>query len=127
VRSAALSPRFALAPEGPTPYALRAVEARRPVSSVGGSGPTGTTPTITLQRGYEAAQIGVFRAALRVVAGHIYRGLKARALEAPAPATAPAEAERRLSDGHTSRASTGLPVTAAPRGHGQGRVAARGI
>jgi len=51
-----------------TPIALRRKPAyaldrwkQKAGSRLGKSGPTGTTPTSTLQRGYEAAQIGRLR------------------------------------------------------------------
>ena len=56
-------------------------------------------PYLTLQKGYEAAQIGVFGA--MVLAGHIYRGLKP-VHWSPSSRTALAEAELEYPDGHTS-------------------------
>ena len=57
------------------------------------------TPYLTLQKDYEAAQIGVFGA--MVLAGHIYRGLKP-VHWSPSSRTALAEAELEYPDGHTS-------------------------
>jgi isoleucyl-tRNA synthetase len=56
-------------------------------------------PYLTLQKSYEAAQIGVFGA--MVLAGHIYRGLKP-VHWSPSSRTALAEAELEYPDGHTS-------------------------
>jgi isoleucyl-tRNA synthetase len=56
-------------------------------------------PYLTLQKGYEAAQIGVFGA--MVLAGHIYRGLKP-VHWSPSSRTALAEAELEYPDGHSS-------------------------
>jgi isoleucyl-tRNA synthetase len=57
------------------------------------------TPYLTLQKHYEAAQIGVFGA--MVLAGHIYRGLKP-VHWSPSSRTALAEAELEYPDGHVS-------------------------
>lgn len=56
-------------------------------------------PYLTLQKPYEAAQIGVF--GKMVLAGHIYRGLKP-VHWSPSSRTALAEAELEYPDGHTS-------------------------
>lgn len=56
-------------------------------------------PYLTLQKPYEAAQIGVF--GRMVLAGHIYRGLKP-VHWSPSSRTALAEAELEYPDGHTS-------------------------
>ena len=56
-------------------------------------------PYLTLQKEYEAAQIGVF--GRMVLAGHIYRGLKP-VHWSPSSRTALAEAELEYPDGHTS-------------------------
>ena len=56
-------------------------------------------PYLTLQKDYEAAQIGVFGA--MVLAGHIYRGLKP-VHWSPSSRTALAEAELEYPDGHSS-------------------------
>jgi isoleucyl-tRNA synthetase len=56
-------------------------------------------PYLTLNKDYEAAQIGVF--GRMVLAGHIYRGLKP-VHWSPSSRTALAEAELEYPDGHTS-------------------------
>ena len=56
-------------------------------------------PYLTLQKEYEAAQIGVF--GRMVLAGHIYRGLKP-VHWSPSSRTALAEAELEYPEGHTS-------------------------
>ncbi len=56
-------------------------------------------PYLTLNKDYEAAQIGVF--GQMVLAGHIYRGLKP-VHWSPSSRTALAEAELEYPDGHTS-------------------------
>ncbi|MCP9808921.1 isoleucine--tRNA ligase [Cyanobium sp. HWJ4-Hawea] len=56
-------------------------------------------PYLTLQKSYEAAQIGVF--GQMVLAGHIYRGLKP-VHWSPSSRTALAEAELEYPEGHTS-------------------------
>jgi isoleucyl-tRNA synthetase len=56
-------------------------------------------PYLTLNKDYEAAQIGVF--GKMVLAGHIYRGLKP-VHWSPSSRTALAEAELEYPDGHTS-------------------------
>jgi isoleucyl-tRNA synthetase len=56
-------------------------------------------PYLTLNRAYEAAQIGVF--GQMVLAGHIYRGLKP-VHWSPSSRTALAEAELEYPDGHVS-------------------------
>ena len=69
-------------------------------------------PYLTLQRSYEAAQIGVFGA--MVLAGHIYRGLKP-VHWSPSSRTALAEAELEYPDGHTSPSVTvAFPVVELP-------------
>ena len=69
-------------------------------------------PYLTLQKGYEAAQIGVFGA--MVLAGHIYRGLKP-VHWSPSSRTALAEAELEYPDGHTSPSVfVAFPVEAVP-------------
>ena len=57
------------------------------------------SPYLTLQKAYEAAQIGVF--GRMVLAGHIYRGLRP-VHWSPSSRTALAEAELEYPDGHTS-------------------------
>jgi len=69
--------------------------------AVGGSGPTGDTPLLTLQRGYEAAQIGVLRAAWCWRAT-IY-GASSPVHWSPSSRTAPGRRPNfDYSDGHTS-------------------------
>ena len=69
-------------------------------------------PYLTLQKGYEAAQIGVFGS--MVLAGHIYRGLKP-VHWSPSSRTALAEAELEYPDGHTSPSVfVAFPVEAVP-------------
>ncbi|MFO8238605.1 MAG: isoleucine--tRNA ligase [Prochlorococcaceae cyanobacterium] len=69
-------------------------------------------PYLTLQKRYEAAQIGVFGA--MVLAGHIYRGLKP-VHWSPSSRTALAEAELEYPDGHTSPSVyVAFPVEAVP-------------
>jgi isoleucyl-tRNA synthetase len=69
-------------------------------------------PYLTLQKSYEAAQIGVFGA--MVLAGHIYRGLKP-VHWSPSSRTALAEAELEYPDGHTSPSLTvAFPVVELP-------------
>jgi isoleucyl-tRNA synthetase len=71
-------------------------------------------PYLTLQKGYEAAQIGVFGA--MVLAGHIYRGLKP-VHWSPSSRTALAEAELEYPDGHTSPSVfVAFPVVELPEG-----------
>jgi isoleucyl-tRNA synthetase len=70
------------------------------------------TPYLTLQKDYEAAQIGVFGA--MVLAGHIYRGLKP-VHWSPSSRTALAEAELEYPDGHTSPSVyVAFPVESVP-------------
>jgi isoleucyl-tRNA synthetase len=57
------------------------------------------SPYLTLNKSYEAAQIGVF--GQMVLAGHIYRGLKP-VHWSPSSRTALAEAELEYPDGHVS-------------------------
>ncbi|MEX1317416.1 MAG: isoleucine--tRNA ligase, partial [Synechococcaceae cyanobacterium] len=67
---------------------------------------------LTLQKHYEAAQIGVFGA--MVLAGHIYRGLKP-VHWSPSSRTALAEAELEYPEGHTSPSVyVAFPVEAVP-------------
>ena len=70
------------------------------------------SPYLTLQKSYEAAQIGVF--GRMVLAGHIYRGLKP-VHWSPSSRTALAEAELEYPDGHTSPSVyVGFPVVSLP-------------
>jgi isoleucyl-tRNA synthetase len=69
-------------------------------------------PYLTLQKHYEAAQIGVFGA--MVLAGHIYRGLKP-VHWSPSSRTALAEAELEYPEGHSSPSVTvAFPVVELP-------------
>ena len=69
-------------------------------------------PYLTLQKEYEAAQIGVF--GRMVLAGHIYRGLKP-VHWSPSSRTALAEAELEYPEGHTSPSVYGaFPVQTVP-------------
>ncbi len=80
-------------------YALEQVEGQRSGFRRWGIWADWETPYLTLQRPYEAAQIGVFGA--MVLRGHIYRGLKP-VHWSPSSRTALAEAELEYPDGHTS-------------------------
>lgn len=80
-------------------YALEQVEAQRSGFRRWGIWADWEEPYLTLQRSYEAAQIGVF--GKMVLAGHIYRGLKP-VHWSPSSRTALAEAELEYPDGHTS-------------------------
>ncbi|MFM8545366.1 MAG: isoleucine--tRNA ligase, partial [Vulcanococcus sp.] len=80
-------------------YALEQVELQRRGFQRWGIWGDWERPYLTLDKAYEAAQIGVFgRMAL---AGHIYRGLKP-VHWSPSSRTALAEAELEYPDGHTS-------------------------
>ena len=69
-------------------------------------------PYLTLQKEYEAAQIGVF--GRMVLAGHVYRGLKP-VYWSPSSRTALAEAELEYPEGHTSSSVYGaFPVETVP-------------
>ncbi len=81
-------------------------------------------PYLTLNKDYEAAQIGVF--AQMVLAGHIYRGLKP-VHWSPSSRTALAEAELEYPDGHTSPSVyVAFPVVELPEALA-GILAAAGI
>ena len=80
-------------------YALEQVEAQRSGFRRWGIWADWEEPYLTLQKSYEAAQIGVF--GKMVLAGHIYRGLKP-VHWSPSSRTALAEAELEYPDGHTS-------------------------
>ncbi len=81
-------------------------------------------PYLTLQKPYEAAQIGVF--GRMVLAGHIYRGLKP-VHWSPSSRTALAEAELEYPDGHTSPSVyVAFPVVELPEAVA-GLLAAAGI
>jgi isoleucyl-tRNA synthetase len=80
-------------------YALEQVEGQKQGFQRWGIWADWETPYLTLQKDYEAAQIGVFGA--MALAGHIYRGLKP-VHWSPSSRTALAEAELEYPDGHTS-------------------------
>ncbi|MEB3326774.1 MAG: isoleucine--tRNA ligase [Synechococcus sp.] len=80
-------------------YALEQVEGQEAGFRRWGIWADWEAPYLTLQKDYEAAQIGVFGA--MVLAGHIYRGLKP-VHWSPSSRTALAEAELEYPDGHTS-------------------------
>ncbi len=80
-------------------YALEQVEAQKGGFRRWGIWADWDAPYLTLQKSYEAAQIGVF--GKMVLAGHIYRGLKP-VHWSPSSRTALAEAELEYPDGHTS-------------------------
>jgi isoleucyl-tRNA synthetase len=80
-------------------YALEQVEGQKTGFQRWGIWADWDQPYLTLQKNYEAAQIGVFGA--MVLAGHIYRGLKP-VHWSPSSRTALAEAELEYPDGHTS-------------------------
>ncbi len=82
------------------------------------------TPYLTLNKEYEAAQIGVF--GRMVLAGHIYRGLKP-VHWSPSSRTALAEAELEYPDGHTSPSVyVAFPVVELPEALAE-RLEAAGI
>jgi len=80
-------------------YALEQVELQRRGFRRWGIWADWEQPYLTLNKDYEAAQIGVF--GRMVLAGHIYRGLKP-VHWSPSSRTALAEAELEYPDGHTS-------------------------
>jgi len=80
-------------------YALEQVEGQKAGFRRWGIWADWDQPYLTLQKSYEAGQIGVFGA--MVLAGHIYRGLKP-VHWSPSSRTALAEAELEYPDGHTS-------------------------
>ena len=80
-------------------YALEQVEGQKTGFRRWGIWADWDQPYLTLNRDYEAAQIGVFGQML--LAGHIYRGLKP-VHWSPSSRTALAEAELEYPDGHTS-------------------------
>nr|WP_286191105.1 isoleucine--tRNA ligase [Synechococcus sp. FACHB-909] len=80
-------------------YALEQVEGQKSGFRRWGIWADWDEPYLTLQKSYEAAQIGVF--GKMVLAGHIYRGLKP-VHWSPSSRTALAEAELEYPDGHTS-------------------------
>jgi isoleucyl-tRNA synthetase len=80
-------------------YALEQMQGQRQGFRRWGIWADWETPYLTLNKEYEAAQIGVF--GRMVLAGHIYRGLKP-VHWSPSSRTALAEAELEYPDGHTS-------------------------
>jgi isoleucyl-tRNA synthetase len=93
-------------------YALKQVEGQKSGFQRWGVWADWDQPYLTLQKSYEAAQIGVFGA--MVLAGHIYRGLKP-VHWSPSSRTALAEAELEYPDGHTSPSVyVAFPVEAVP-------------
>ncbi|MGB5136854.1 MAG: isoleucine--tRNA ligase [Prochlorococcaceae cyanobacterium] len=93
-------------------YALEQVEGQKEGFQRWGIWADWNTPYLTLQKRFEAAQIGVFGA--MVLAGHIYRGLKP-VHWSPSSRTALAEAELEYPDGHTSPSVyVAFPVEAVP-------------
>ncbi len=80
-------------------YALEQMQGQRQGFRRWGIWADWETPYLTLNKDYEAAQIGVF--GRMVLAGHIYRGLKP-VHWSPSSRTALAEAELEYPDGHTS-------------------------
>ena len=95
-------------------YALEQVELQKAGFRRWGIWGDWDTPYLTLQKNYEAAQIGVF--GQMVLAGHIYRGLKP-VHWSPSSRTALAEAELEYPDGHTSPSIyVAFPVVELPEG-----------
>jgi len=95
-------------------YALEQVEAQKSGFRRWGIWGDWDAPYLTLQKNYEAAQIGVF--GRMVLAGHIYRGLKP-VHWSPSSRTALAEAELDYPDGHTSPSIyVAFPVVGLPDG-----------
>jgi isoleucyl-tRNA synthetase len=95
-------------------YALEQVEGQKAGFQRWGIWADWDQPYLTLQKRYEAAQIGVFGA--MVLAGHIYRGLKP-VHWSPSSRTALAEAELEYPDGHTSPSVyAAFPAVALPDG-----------
>ena len=93
-------------------YALEQVEGQRSGFRRWGIWADWDQPYLTLNKSYEAAQIGVF--GQMVMAGHIYRGLKP-VHWSPSSRTALAEAELEYPDGHTSpSAYVAFPVVELP-------------
>ncbi len=93
-------------------YALEQVEGQRQGFRRWGIWADWDSPYLTLNKAYEAAQIGVF--GQMVIAGHIYRGLKP-VHWSPSSRTALAEAELEYPDGHTSpSAYVAFPVVELP-------------
>ncbi|MEO1002226.1 MAG: isoleucine--tRNA ligase [Cyanobacteria bacterium J06638_7] len=105
-------------------YALEQVAAQRTGFERWGIWADWEAPYLTLQKAYEAAQIGVFGA--MVLAGHIYRGLKP-VHWSPSSRTALAEAELEYPEGHISPSVTvAFPVVELPPALAK-RLAAKGV
>jgi isoleucyl-tRNA synthetase len=105
-------------------YALEQVEGQKAGFRRWGIWADWEQPYLTLNKAYEAAQIGVF--GRMVLAGHIYRGLKP-VHWSPSSRTALAEAELEYPDGHTSPSVyVAFPVVALPGGLGA-RLTALGL
>ncbi len=105
-------------------YALEQVEGQKAGFRRWGIWADWEQPYLTLNKAYEAAQIGVF--GRMVLAGHIYRGLKP-VHWSPSSRTALAEAELEYPDGHTSPSVyVAFPVVALPGGLGA-RLTAIGL
>jgi isoleucyl-tRNA synthetase len=95
-------------------YALEQVELQRRGFRRWGIWADWDAPYLTLNKDYEAAQIGVF--GRMVLAGHIYRGLKP-VHWSPSSRTALAEAELEYPEGHTSPSVyVAFPVVELPDG-----------
>ena len=105
-------------------YALQQVDNQRQGFRRWGIWADWERPYLTLNKDYEAAQIGVF--GQMVAAGHIYRGLKP-VHWSPSSRTALAEAELEYPDGHTSPSVyVAFPVVEVPAALAE-RLAAAGI
>ena len=105
-------------------YALEQVEGQKAGFRRWGIWGDWDKPYLTLNKEYEAAQIGVF--GRMVLAGHIYRGLKP-VHWSPSSRTALAEAELEYPDGHTSPSVyVAFPVVSLPGGLGA-RLTAIGL
>ena len=105
-------------------YALEQVEGQKAGFRRWGIWADWEQPYLTLNKAYEAAQIGVF--GRMVLAGHIYRGLKP-VHWSPSSRTALAEAELEYPDGHTSPSVyVAFPVVELPESVA-GLLAAAGI
>ncbi|KAG2490299.1 hypothetical protein HYH03_011250 [Edaphochlamys debaryana] len=91
-------------------FALKTVDAQRAAFQRYGVWGDWSTPYVTLQPAYEAAQLGVF--GRMFLNGHIYRGLKP-VHWSPSSRTALAEAELEYPEGHTSTSVyVAMPLTA---------------
>jgi len=95
-------------------YALEQVELQKAGFERWGIWADWQQPYLTLQKSYEAAQVGVF--GQMVLAGYIYRGLKP-VHWSPSSRTALAEAELEYPDGHVSPSVyAAFPVVELPSG-----------